>query len=544
LAEWVALAVDQLERGEDVPGDWPDGGAAVQKLLPTVRHLLHLGNETGGRPDQTFTLGDVPLVSRVEAECDLGGYRLVREIGRGGMGVVYEAVQTDLDRVVAVKVLGAVSDERRRKRFQFEARAAAGLNHPHIVPVYAVGVDAGTLYYAMPLVRGVNLGQLIAGLKSDGRGEQPAGVGCPPPGTPDYHQFAARVIAVAADALHHAHGEGIVHRDVKPGNLLIEPTGWVWVADFGLATAAWGDELTATGDVVGTARFMSPEQTTGRRGLVDQRSDVYSLGVTLYELLTLAPAFDGRTAEVLLHIATAPPLPLRRHDPTIPRELVVVVEKAMEKNPADRYQTAAELAADLNRFARGEPILARPPTPAERFRRWSFRHRGRLAVLTAASLLLSVWSAVAWRTTDSALARERQANALAEQRLKDSHAIFESTVLTVLADDRIHDAAFEELRQRFMTKGADYLERFTRDHAEDPAFRSQMACAVEQLGEIRHRQGRKEEAASLFRDAVLRYDLLIAQTDGPLRVAYLERRAALGDRLKQAETSTHPALGK
>jgi eukaryotic-like serine/threonine-protein kinase len=404
----------------------------------------------------------------------LGDYRILREVGRGGMGVVYEAHQVSLGRRVALKVLpfAAAIDPKQRQRFQIEAQAAAQLHHPHIVPIFGVGCDHGVHYYAMQFVEGRSLAAIIHELRGDHGA--PAGAGglsapvsteeasgsrtIPPaagstlevsdapatidqggddgsrdagasgPGSPaddpalaptavgpvhqdrEFCRNVARLGAEAADALDHAHGLGILHRDIKPGNLLIGPHGALWITDFGLARFPSDLSLTGTGDVVGTVRYMSPEQAQARRGVVDQRTDIYSLGVTLYELLTLRPAFNGRDhQELLRQIATDEPVPPRRLNPAIPRDLETIVLKAMAKDPAHRYATAQELAADLGRFLADEPILARRPGAVERAVRWARRH---WEIVATAAAVLVISLAI---STTLILAKARETKAAAER---------------------------------------------------------------------------------------------------------------------------------
>jgi serine/threonine protein kinase/lipopolysaccharide biosynthesis regulator YciM len=398
----------------------------------------------------------------------IGDFRLLRELGRGGMGVVYEAEQLALNRRVALKVLpfaGAL-DGRQLQRFRHEAQAAAQLHHPHIVPVYFVGCDRGVHYYAMQLIDGRTLADVIAELRGPGPPTGPPAPGgaraepgpwgeaapggarnttAPSPATPRppgargahadtapgaaaatqrsradraYVRTVARWGVQAAEALDHAHEQGVVHRDVKPANLLIDAKGHLWVTDFGLAHCQTEASLTLSGDLVGTLRYMSPEQALGKRLPVDHRTDVFSLGATLYELLTLRPAFDGRDrAEILRQIACDDPRPPRRWDRAIPAELETIVLKALEKAPDGRYATAQELADDLRRWLEDKPIRARRPSLRQRLDKWVRRHSA--AVVPAAAVLLlgtgvSTWQAV--RATSAATA-ERQANETAQKRL-------------------------------------------------------------------------------------------------------------------------------
>jgi serine/threonine protein kinase/Flp pilus assembly protein TadD len=343
----------------------------------------------------------------------LGDFRIIREVGRGGMGVVYEAEQISLGRRVALKVLpfAATMDPRHLQRFHNEARAAASLEHPHIVPVYGVGCERGIHYYAMKFIDGQPLASLIKQQRADPASrerQRPEGPpGADTPGSPEpltapaaaartqraprdataFRQIAAWGIQ-AAEALEHAHSLGVVHRDIKPANLMIDGHGALWVTDYGLARTAADAGLTMTGDVLGTLRYMSPEQALAKHGLVDHRTDIYSLGVTLYELLTGTPAVGGKDREEILNAITLQERrPPRALDAAIPRDLETIVLKAMEKSPTDRYGMAQEMADDLERFLKDEPIRARRPALIQRARKWCRRHR---AFVTAALSVLLI----------------------------------------------------------------------------------------------------------------------------------------------------------
>ncbi len=382
----------------------------------------------------------------------LGDFRILREIGCGGMGLVFEAEQLSLGRRVALKVLPFVAlvDPKQLQRFQNEARAAASLNHPNIVSVYSVGCDRGVHYYAMEFIEGETLAQVIAELRASVasgadthaqfaalspftrsllRGDAPPPQTPPQSATGDpvatsatqpstdaavsdsspsskrgnasrtfpssgnltgnriFFRAAASLGIQAADALEHAHQVGIVHRDIKPSNLMVDTAGHLWITDFGLATGNTFTGPTMTGDVLGTLRYMSPEQASGERRILDGRTDVYSLGVTLYELVTLQPAFPAENRQELLgHIANAEPLPPHQLNPRTPRELETIILKAMAKEPASRYDSSRELADDLRRFLADEPIRARRPSLWARSAKWSRRHRP--VVWSAMSLLV------------------------------------------------------------------------------------------------------------------------------------------------------------
>jgi serine/threonine protein kinase/tetratricopeptide (TPR) repeat protein len=374
----------------------------------------------------------------------LGDYRIVREVGRGGMGVVYEAEQVSLGRRVALKVLpfAATMDPRQLQRFHNEARAAASLDHPHIVHVHAVGCERAVHFYAMQFIEGQTLAALIAELRrSGGKPVAPEAQATTPhvPGQAapaadtapraaasterarldrSHFRRAAEWGIQAAEALDHAHQLGIVHRDVKPANLLVDGRGGLWVTDFGLAHIQSDSRLTMTGDLVGTLRYMSPEQALAKRVVVDHRTDVYSLGATLYELLTLEPAFGGNDRQELLRqIAFEEPKPPRRVNRAIPAELETVVLKAMEKNPAERYTTAKEFADDLRRFLADEPIRAKRPGLVARGRKWARRHQA--VVWSTALVALILTASVGWVLGDRS-ARQREAEGKVVQALDEA----------------------------------------------------------------------------------------------------------------------------
>jgi len=326
------------------------------------------------------------IAGRLEEGQHLGEYRIVSEIGRGGMGVVYQAVQTSLNRQVALKVLasGALLSENALTRFTREATLAASLHHTNIVPVYAVGNEQEIHYYAMQYIEGQSLSEFM---------KERAGADAAPGG--EYFEQIAAWGRQAADALAYAHGKGIRHRDIKPSNLLIDRSRNLWITDFGLARADSDATITQSGDVIGTARYMSPEQARGGKSVLDERTDIYSLGATLYELLALKPAFDGESRDQILgEIIRAEPIPLRRVRRSIPRDLETIVAKCMEKERHRRYATAADLAEDCRRVVAGEPIRARRTPFLIKAARYLGRHRTAavgilvVAVLVVVSYLL------------------------------------------------------------------------------------------------------------------------------------------------------------
>ena len=406
-------------------------------------------------------------ISPLSTAVPLGDYKVIREIGRGGMGVVYEAEQMLLGRRVALKVLpfAATMDARQLQRFQNEARAAACLHHPHIVPVYAVGCERGVHFYAMQFIEGQSLAGVISDLRKPDVLREPD---APARGagnastlnnlkasthlsarSPQYFKSIARLGIQAGQALHHAHEVGVIHRDVKPANLMLDGNANLWITDFGLAQIQGDAQLTMTGDLIGTLRYMSPEQALAKRVIIDHRTDIYSLGATLYELLTQQPVFPGGDRQELLRqIAFEEPLALRRHNKAIPAELETIVLKALEKNPADRYASAQELADDLERFGKDEPIKARRPTMVSLVRKWCRRHQSLVWSATAALILVALVLAgsIGW------VAQERAA------RQKDMDRQRAATEQAVDADLREAEIWWE---QKKWTKAVPALERAT-----------------------------------------------------------------------------------
>lgn len=354
----------------------------------------------------------------LELPFQLGEYRLEREIGRGGMGVVYEARHAQLQRNVAVKVLAgyAVHDERDIERFHQEAQAAARLHHTNIVPVFGFGEHEGQYFLAMQLIRGAGLDRVIAALRPDGDHETTDSAElllrkCVPEFCSSaYWQFVANVGVQAAEAIHYAHTQGTIHRDVKPANLLLDGDGTVWIADFGLAVQSESGHWTHSGSLAGTLRYLSPEHF---QGSCNEQTDQYGLGVTLYELLTLQSATGDTStqAEVMRAISESRISSPRSINPRIPVDLETIVMKATARDPSDRYQHCRELAADLQRFLDGRNVLARPPGPLEQLTRWARRNPGlaiSLCVTTVSLLLVATTALVAFSRERWALRNEQE----------------------------------------------------------------------------------------------------------------------------------------
>ncbi len=553
-----------LARHADIAADLAPGLAALEFVCAASPDL--------SRPD-----GDGPD-QYLQPEGPLGDFRLVREVGRGGMGVVYEAVQISLGRRVAVKVLpfAAALDPRQLQRFQAEAQAAAHLHHQNIVPVYAVGCERGVHYYAMQLVEGHSLAALIAELRREppsSSGGAPCRPGAsgpsgaigsrrPQPGSggqadtapvaartthlsrPDKAHFRriAELVAQAADALEHAHAQGVIHRDIKPANLLLDGRGRLWVTDFGLAQMQNQATLTLTGDLVGTLRYMSPEQALARHEILDHRTDVYSLGATLYELLTLEPAFGGDRQELLRQIASEEPRPPRKLDPAIPAELDTIVLKAMAKEPGERYATARALADDLRRFLDDRPILARRPTAWQRLRKLARRHRPAVVTAAAAAVVLLVLAVVGLAVSNFYITRETQQKeaALAEARRSRDVAL-ENLRLALRAVDEIYTRVADNLHQRItadpankpllqpfqrelLERALQFYQEFAKRTGDEPTIRLDVAVAFHRVGQIQLWMGQRGPAEQAIRQAADSLEGLVQEF--PAEPDY---RAKLGD---------------
>jgi serine/threonine protein kinase/WD40 repeat protein len=470
----------------------PELADDIREYFPALAVMEQVKDDRQAPVEQAASLTLPPLER-------LGDFRIIREIGHGGMGVVYEAEQVSLGRHVALKVLPKqlLADAQTKRRFEREARAAAKLHHTNIVPVFGVGENEGLPYYVMQFIQGLGLDEVLVELQrlqpgKPGSSSTPVGTGgelrvarkdvsaaavaqslltgrftlasekeedaqaarvdptvaadqAPSVETPvagrlsdafslssssvvlpgtgrqagqkqlTYWQSVAKIGVQVADALEYAHCQGIVHRDIKPSNLLLDTTGTAWVTDFGLAKADDQQNLTHTGDVLGTLRYMPPEAFDSK---ADARGDVYALGLTLYELLAFRPAFDEKERKRLIkQVITAEPARLERLNSQVPRDLVTIVHKAIERDLTHRYSTAAALEADLKRFLDDEPIQARRQTQPERYARWARRNPG-MAVLASVLTVVLVLGTVASLLTagyfNQAAQNERDAHHEAE----------------------------------------------------------------------------------------------------------------------------------
>jgi serine/threonine protein kinase/formylglycine-generating enzyme required for sulfatase activity len=542
----AAFRHGQAPSVEEFARRYPAHADKIREILPTLLLMeqAKCSDATPGpqRPAEAASLAQ------------LGDYQILRELGRGGMGVVYEARQISLGRHVAIKVLPphALLDPRQLARFQREARSAAKLHHTNIVPVFGVGEQDGLHYYVMQFIAGMGLDTVLdelrhlrhsGGQQATTRGRapdrptddmpevttvdmarsllmgefrrpRPAAAQAPTsgelavetdPGAPapavaadtagtirlpghseasspgesgnQYWQSVARVGIQVADALAHAASQGVLHRDIKPSNLLLDGTGNVWVTDFGLAKAdSDTDNLTHTGDIVGTLRYLAPERFNGQG---DLRSDVYSLGLTLYELLVLRPAFDEADRNKLLNqVMHDEPVRPRKLNPGVPRDLETVVLKAIARDPAHRYQTAGALAEDLQRFLDGRPITARPVGHLERAVKWVKRN----PVVTGAALAVMLALAVGTTVSYLKYLDAQQHKGIAEDREKEARQETDKAkkardfLVSILA---LSDAGGHRGTMTARQILDDAEQRIPKEFADQPELRAELLAAIE-----------------------------------------------------------------
>ena len=433
---------------------------------------------------------------RLKLPHQFGPYEFIEEIGRGGMGVVYRARQSALNRTVAVKLLlsGAYSSEAALRRFQLEAEAAAGLQHPNIVGIHDYGEWEGQPYYAMDLISGRNLADLC-----DGR---------PLPAA-----RAAEILRDLAQAVHYAHQKGILHRDLKPSNVLIDEDGRPRITDFGLAK--WLDNsagATVSGQMLGSPSYTSPEQASGRLDKIGVASDVYGLGALFYHLLTGRAPFNASTpAETLRLVLDSDPAPPRLLNPTLSRELETICLKCLAPEPERRYASAAALGGDIDRYLDNRPILARPPDAAYRLRKFTARHR---AAVTVAAALVAVLIGASVVSSLLALRATRAERAQAQQRAlaEVERANAEDLLAFMLGDLRAQLARMGRLDvlESIGDKAMTYFGSRQAGELSDTAL-ARHSQALTQIGEIRMAQARYADATAAFNEAYLRAAALAAK---------------------------------
>lgn len=472
----------------DFAARYPEQGQRLLELLKSIRWIQLAARELDN--DKTEDYAELNssgwpsswLLDKDGAPYLLGDYRLIREVGRGGMGIVYEAEQISLARRVAVKILppSAVLDTRHVARFAMESQTAAQLQHPNIVPVFAVDCQAGIYFYSMPLIEG--------------------GV----PHGPLPPMQVARMGACVADALEHAHEMGIIHRDIKPSNLLVDHAGKVWVTDFGLARCRQNEQATASGAVLGTLRYMSPEQASGL-STVDHRSDIYSLGVTLYELLTGRCPYDASNRSAfLVELARGEPVAIRQLDQAIPIDLETIVQKAMSVEPKSRYPTAKDMADDLNRFLNGQVILARRPTLLDRLSKWVARNRRWVTAAIAMWSLVSIAAVFASMMLLKAGRENRRALEQTQKSLEEADIFFTQARdvvdhfgITISKQLAVVPGA-ESTRREILQDTLRYYRSFMDQAERNPTRQREVALTYIKLGRVAEQMEAFEEAVEAY----------------------------------------------
>lgn len=599
----------------------PELAAEIREVFPAMAMMENIA-----LADESLEGAETPVrTSPPEALQQLGDYRIIREVGKGGMGIVYEAEQVSLGRHVALKVLPKkmLLDSKQKRRFEREAKAAARLHHTNIVPVFGVGEHEGMPYYVMQFIQGLGLDEVLDELRRMHRGPgsstptaeagarpgvadvtaaevarslltgafqgkmpltvdgpqlhaEPSPVDSAPtphisaisdtfsissssvnlPGQSDasnrsrnrkgsYWQSVANIGLQVAKALDYAHSQGILHRDIKPSNLLLDNRGTVWVADFGLAKTEDQQNLTHTGDILGTLRYMPPEAFDGR---TDRRGDVYSLGLTLYELLSMRPAFDEKDRHRLIkRVTSEEPDRLDRLNRQIPRDLVTIVHKAIDRDPSHRYGSAAALAADLQRFLDDEPILARRPTQRERFWRWCRHHPG-VASLTAALFLILIGITAASlaaaahfdslakgeaeaaenerearreereakeaqaklrKQAEEALEEAKAQHTRAEANFAKARAAVNDSFTRVSESQLLQVPGMQPLRAALLASATKFYEDFAKERTDDPTLTAELADNFARIGLIHADLGDKVASRKAYEQAIGRYEALL-----------------------------------
>jgi serine/threonine protein kinase len=530
----------------------------------------------------TFARRDERMATAIPQR--LGDFENLRELGRGGMEIVYDARQVSLNRRVALKVLsGSLGlTEKAVQRFRREAEAAARLHHTNIVPGYATGEENGTHFYAMELINGPSLDHVIRQIRqasqgnpsSDAVGPAPGAVETTGPYVPEsgsittlsassfssdghYFDTVARMIAEVADALDYAHGQGVIHRDIKPSNMLLSPAGRLSLNDFGLARVLEQPGMTLTGEFMGTPRYMSPEQITAGRTPLDHRTDIYSLGATLYELLTLRPPFLGeRRDQVLAQILHKEPRAPRGINKKVPVDLETICLKALEKDPDQRYQTAGQMSEDLHRYVNRFAILARRAGPVRQLLKWG-RRRPALAATKALAVFLALAAGLfayrAYMAEQQRIADQRQQEEQLQEQ-KRQNALEKALLVAMSGDlDEAEKAVQEAERlgastgEVRMLRGQVALNRSqTKEavaHLEQAVeLLPQSVTALSMLGVAYYYQGRFEEAEDLAAEIER---LPVKTPEDSLFKAYLESQISEAERgLKGLDEAIrqHPSI--
>ncbi|MDB4393971.1 protein kinase [Rhodopirellula sp.] len=494
---------------------YPDNADEIRELLESISLIETFKQSKSAVSDAS---------ARQPAFRELDDYKIIREIGRGGMGIVFEAIHEPLGRKVAIKVLAnnLLGESKHLVRFRREARAAAKLRHTNIVPVFGVGTSGEHHYYVMDYIDGLSLHQWLTSLDKDLSPAAPTvdaesantftGINTNKrfdtdtlrqPGvdaslvkdTSAYQRWVANLGVSASDALHYAHSQGVLHRDIKPANLLLDRHNTLWIADFGLAKLAEQNAVTATGDIVGTPQYMPPESFEGN---YDVRSEVYALGLTLYELLTLRPAIEGNgTADIIRKATRGVAVHPRKVNPKIAPDLETILLKALSHDPEDRYSSAEMLRDDLTCFLADLPIAARKTNPVERMIRWSRREPKVAALTTATFALLLALAGVSafgfWQTKKNLHQAQASEQSSIQSLALETTARNDADKQRLLAEKNLQVAVkalnevMENISRRGIETGAEFLAEVTDTtspnvSAEDAELLNSLLGFFDELG--------------------------------------------------------------
>jgi hypothetical protein len=525
----VAIEAEGEPALEQLCRDHPAHAEALRARLDTLRSLGLLGAVRA------------PIVER------LGDFRLLRELGAGGMGVVYAAVQESLGREVALKVIrpDQLFFTGARERFRREVEIIARLHHPGIVPIYTVGEERGIPFFAMELLRGRPLNQALAAAHERPPGERNGAVMAPEGARASYlfagswEEACLRIVRQVAEAVDHAHRQGVLHRDIKPSNIFLtsDAACRAVLLDFGLAASGEAGQITRTGAQLGSLYYMAPEQVRAETRLVGPRTDVYALGVTLYEMLTLRPAFGGDSdLEIIRRIAEANPRAPRDLDASLSWEAETVCLTAMDPDPARRYATAADFARDLGNVLERRPIEARRQSFWRRTQRWIQRSPARAAALALGAVL------VIGGPTAYALQQQRASTLIAAQRDRAEHNLdaalraVDRMLARVGAIDLRFVPQMEPLRKSLLEDAVTLLEGFAAEQGPDPRARRALADTYAHLASLQTQLGRSAQAAEASERAIAIRDELVAASAADGSSAHGEAMlAAIDERIEYAK---------
>jgi serine/threonine-protein kinase len=444
-------------------------------LVPVADHsqdhiqCTSCGSQIAWVGSETLTL-PAAKGSGAEAGERIGRFELIERLGAGGFGEVWKAKDTQLDRTVAVKIphRGLLGSEEMEK-FLREARAAAQLRHPNIVSVHEVGLDGKRIYIVADFIEGQSLDKWLSGRKLA------------------YCDCAALCIKIA-EGLHHAHEEGVIHRDLKPSNIMIDRRGEPHIMDFGLAKREAGETtMTMDGQILGTPAYMSPEQAKGLAHGADRRTDVYSMGVILFEMLTGERPFRGSLQMLLKQVMQDEPVSPRKLDGHVPRDLDTICLKCLQKEPARRYPTAKDLSEELGRYLAGKPIQARPVSALERMVRWCGRNRLVAASAAAAVLCLLfglVASSVGYVRTSRALENSEQARRRERKAFEEERKAIDDWYTQISEDTLLNQPGLQRIRKDLLLRSRDYYENFLVKSGNDETVQDELARAQFRVGWI------------------------------------------------------------